>query len=233
MVIDVIKHVAFEGAANIESWTKARGHEIRNCDLWQGQDLPEVEGVEFLAVMGGPMGVYDYQEHSWLRDEKKFIRSLIDAGKMVLGICLGAQLIADVLGGKVVKNDYREIGWWEVEKTEDAKGSVFDFLPDRFMTFQWHGDRFSIAQGAVRLAGNEACENQAFGYERHVLGLQFHLEYNRESIEDMNSECRDELEEGGEYVQSEDYIMRHLYFVEMNEKMLFDVLDEFCRRNGK
>ncbi len=149
--------------------------------------LPAPEGLDLLVVMGGPMNIYEHEAYPWLAAEKRFIRACIDAGKMVLGICLGGQLIADVLGGTVTRAPFEEIGWLPVELTEAGRRlDVFADFPERFTTLQWHGDMFSIPPGAVRAAFSEATPNQAFCYDGgRVIGLQFHLEETRETLGEL------------------------------------------------
>lgn len=228
MIVDVLTHVPFEDAANIESWAKLRGHSVRYCHLYAGQPLPDIREVEFLAVMGGPMNVYDTDIYTWLVDEKRFIEKIIKRSIPVIGICLGAQLIADVLGAKVRRNAYREIGWHDVFKTAQDNNLLLSSFSDRFTTFQWHGDTFDIPAGAVHLAFNDACENQAFQYGQNVLGLQFHIEYTKHSIDILLDNCRDEMD-GSIYVQTEKQIYDNMSHVDENCKMLFKLMDNFKR----
>jgi GMP synthase-like glutamine amidotransferase len=149
--------------------------------------LPDPEGFDFLVIMGGPMNIYEHGAYPWLVAEKRFIRACIDAGKKALGICLGGQLIADVLGGTVAKAPFEELGWLEVELTEAGRElDVFAGFPKRFTTLQWHGDTFSIPPGAVHAAFSEATPNQAFCYDgARVIGLQFHLEETRQTLSEQ------------------------------------------------
>jgi GMP synthase-like glutamine amidotransferase len=122
------------------------------------------------------MSAWDEEAHPWLEGEKRLIEAVIDAGRPVLGICLGAQLLADVLGARIYRGSHREIGWFEVRATRDAAADpVGGCLPDAFETFLWHGDSFDLPDGAVHLAGSAAFAHQAFRWRR-VLALQFHLE---------------------------------------------------------
>lgn len=226
MVVDVLMHVPFEDAANIESWARLRGHSIRYCHLYAGQALPDIEDVEFLAVMGGPMNVYDVDIYPWLKDEKRFIEKIIKCSTPVIGICLGGQLIADVLGAKVKRNDHREIGWHDISKTVQDDNSLLSSFPDKFTVFQWHGDTFDIPAGTILLASNDACKNQAFQYGRNVLGLQFHIEYTKHSIDVLFDNCRDEMD-GSIYVQTERQIYDNMHHVDVNSRQLFDLMDNF------
>lgn len=165
-----------------------------------GEKLPRADDFDWLVILGGPMNIYEEDKYPWLADEKRLIQQAIDQGKIVLGICLGGQLIADVLGGKVSRNEYKEIGWHPVVMTPEALDSPLfrDFSPS-FIAFHWHGDTFEIPPGAVRLAVSRACANQGFEDGR-AIGLQFHLEYTKESIEKIIENCGEELVEG-KYIQ--------------------------------
>jgi GMP synthase-like glutamine amidotransferase len=186
--------------ANIEVWANEKGYPVRKTLLYEGEELPLLSSFDWLVVMGGPMGVHDEKQYPWLVSERKFIRQSIATGKIVLGVCLGAQLIADAMGGKVTKNPHKEIGWHSVLMADEARNSpIFQALPREFMAFQWHGDTFSIPTGARRLAYSEACQDQAFEIGR-AIGLQFHLESSKESIELLIENCGGDLAEG-KYVQ--------------------------------
>jgi GMP synthase-like glutamine amidotransferase len=168
--------------------------------------MPAAESFDALIVMGGPMGVRDDTGLPWLRDEKALIRSAIDTGRMTVGICLGAQLMADVLGARVYRNAHREIGWMSVDLTAAAKTTgLFRGLPDRPVVFQWHGDTFDLPAGAVHLASSEGCCNQAFLAGRRALALQFHFESTEAGVEALIGHCANELTPGA-YVQTIDAI---------------------------
>jgi GMP synthase-like glutamine amidotransferase len=197
MRLHYLQHCPFEDAANISAWAQQRGHDVTCTRLHLDEPLPEPQSFDWLAVMGGPMNIYQHAVHPWLAREKEFLRRAIDRGGPVLGVCLGAQLAADVLGGRVTQNPHKEIGWFPVWLTEAARQSpVWRGFPDRFTPFHWHGDTFAIPPGAVRIAESEACPNQAFQFGRNVIGLQFHLDYSAESIEKMLANCKEELVDG-------------------------------------
>lgn len=118
-------------------------------------------------------------------------------------VCLGAQLIADVMGARVYRHSHREIGWFPVKLTAEGEASpLFGELPREFTAFHWHGDTFDIPADAVRTAKSEGCVNQAFEYDGRVVGLQFHLELTAGSVQALVANCREEIVEGP-YVQSE------------------------------
>lgn len=194
MKIHYLQHVPFEGLGSMEEELRQKDHSITATHLYEDPTLPEPESFDWLIVMGGPMGVYDEDRYPWLVAEKQFIRKAIDEGKTVLGICLGAQLIADVLGAKVLKNPEPEIGWFPIQETEECKETILSGLfaetPD---VFHWHGDTFEIPNGAQRLAFSKACNNQGFILDNRIIGLQFHLETTEESAKALINHCSDDL----------------------------------------
>lgn len=200
-----LQHVPFEGPGNIEPWLRAKGFEITATQFYKSAQLPDPEKVDLLIVMGGPMSVNNEVEFPWLVAEKKFIRECIGAGKSVLGICLGAQLIANTMGARVYPNHAKEIGWFQVQGIPSPDRSTFQFPPWTHV-FHWHGDTFDLPNGAVCIARSEGCENQAFQLDRSVIGLQFHLETTPESLRQLVSHCREDLVPS-KYVQSETEIL--------------------------
>ena len=208
MKIHYFQHVPFEGLGCIGEWATAKGHDIGVTKFYEDGATPTHNEIDWLVVMGGPMNIYEEAEYPWLAREKQFIREAIKGGKVVIGICLGAQLIADVLGGPVTRNAHKEIGWFPIELTEAGQNSeLFGFLPPSFTVLHWHGDTFALPPGAVRIARSEACENQAFVYEGRVVGLQFHIEFTRQSLDAIIPNCADELVEG-KYIQSAAEMLR-------------------------
>ena len=200
--IHYLQHVPFEGPGFIESWAMVRGHRLTSTRLYAGQRLPAAEELDWLFILGGPMNVYEENRYPWLAREKRFIGEALHGGNVVIGICLGAQLLACVLGAKVTRNPCVEIGWYHVEKAAKASQSLLSgFLPDRFPAFHWHGDTFEVPRGAVHLARSQACENQAFAFGDQVAAFQFHLESTRESVEQLVHNCPEDLAEGP-FVQS-------------------------------
>jgi GMP synthase-like glutamine amidotransferase len=209
MRIHYLQHVPFEDLANIESWARSRGHALTRTLLFQDESLPKMEDFDWLIIMGGPMNIYEHDKYPWLVKEMEFIKQAIAGDKIVLGICLGAQLMADVLGGKVRKNEVREIGWFPVTLTAEGRASrIFGILPERFVAIHWHGDTFAIPPKATRTAESEACKNQAFELGK-AIGLQFHLESSMDSIDHLIQNCADELTDG-RYVQRPKELLAHL-----------------------
>lgn len=226
MKISVFQHVPFEGPASLQDWAAMRGHELSFCNLFHGDSLPELSEYGMLLVLGGPMGVHDEADYPWLAEEKAYIRRAIDAGKPMLGICLGAQLIADVLGAEVKRHDQREIGWFPIEHFGNHPlAHHFDNL----VAFHWHGDTFDIPAGAHHIARSECCENQAFIYRDRVLGLQFHLEFTPETVRRLVEHCCDEID-GGPYTQRpDDMLTLPARFAKAN-MALYNLLDDWVKQ---
>jgi len=207
MHIHWLQHVPFESLGSISGWLENQ-HISASCSRFFADDpLPSLTTFDGLIVMGGPMGIYDDTVYPWLEKEKNFIKSCIADGKPVLGICLGAQLIASVLGAKVTSNHSKEIGWFEIRKSKtDIIHTIQDGLPDAIIVFHWHGDQFAIPDKAVCLYESDACEHQAFIFQDNVIALQFHLETELENAQALVKHCADELT-GGKYVQGKEAIL--------------------------
>jgi GMP synthase-like glutamine amidotransferase len=202
MNIHYFQHVPFEGLGSIEQWIKARSIQVSATKFYENSYLPEVHEIDWLIVMGGPMSVNDELSYPWLLAEKNFIADAIANGKIVLGVCLGAQLIASALGANVFPNRDREIGWFPVECLAQGKNSnLKNILPERMDVFHWHGDTFDLPAHAVQLARSAGCDNQAFCIGERVLGLQFHLEATPLTVKALIETCKNDLVPG-RYVQS-------------------------------
>jgi GMP synthase-like glutamine amidotransferase len=225
-----LQHVSFETPGLLADEIRERGAVLRTTAVYAGEPLPAMEDFDVLIVMGGPMSVHDEAEYPWLRAEKELIAAAIREGKKVLGICLGAQLIAAVCGARVYKNPVKEIGWWpvrwenvgveEVERSgreEEAseekvgikgldgkgEGRVEEV---ETIAFHWHGETLDLPEGAELLASTPGCVNQAFRLGDRVLGIQFHPEVTGEIIRGMVEHEGWELVDGP-YIQSREEIL--------------------------
>lgn len=202
MRVHYVQHVPFEGLGSMANYFGADGFELSASQLYAGDSMPHPDQFDLLIVMGGPMGVSDVAQYPWLVEEKRGIANAIECGKRVLGICLGAQLIAEVAGARIYPNVCREIGWFPIQHSSVALAtSVGHVLPEELTVFHWHGDTFDLPAGATQLASSEACENQGFIMDNRVLALQFHLESTRRSIADLIKNCSKEID-GSTYTQS-------------------------------
>lgn len=228
MNILCLTHVPFEGPGNIAAWARARGHTLQIVPLYDNAPAPNTDDADWLVIMGGPMNIYEHDRHPWLATEKDCLRRAIDAGKTLVGVCLGAQLLADVLGGPVTPNAHREIGWFPVTRTAgDEDTPVFRDLPETFEAFHWHGDRLATPPGAIHLASSDACDNQAFVWDNRVLGLQCHLDYTAEGIAAMLTHCGRGLTPQ-KFVQTPAQITPRPEQVSATRDRLFTVLDNLA-----
>jgi GMP synthase-like glutamine amidotransferase len=205
MRIHYIQHVPFEEIGYVQQWMTENNIEVSATKIWESATFPSLEEFEGLVVMGGPMGVYEENLYDWLSAEKTFIKYAIGAGKKVMGICLGAQIIASVLGANVYPNQRKEIGWFDVTGTDnDLAGN-----PERLFTaFHWHGDTFDLPAGCVNHITSIACENQFFTSGDNAVGIQFHPEATPETIKSMTENCFRDLHPD-KFVQTADEIRQN------------------------
>lgn len=194
MRIHCLQHVPFESPGAIRTWCDTHGHELVMTRLYADEPMPSPSEVDALVVMGGPMGVHDDADHPWMKGEKRLIGALLEAQKRVLGVCLGAQMIAHVSGARVYRNRFQEIGWFPVEATPEGVARLG--LPRAFSAFHWHGDTFHLPDGAVQLARTDGCEQQMFMLGERVIGIQFHLEVTPDDIAAMCAHAGADLPEG-------------------------------------
>lgn len=218
MNLHILQHVPFEGPASIEDWALEKGHTMTTTRLYAQEQFPPLDRFDILVVMGGPMSIHDEHQYNWLKGEKWFVKQVIDSGKPVLGICLGAQLIAEVLGGKVYQGEQKEIGWLPVQLDEQfASHPLAQNLSQEMNVFHWHGETFTLPPGAQRIASSVACDNQGFIYRDRVIALQFHLETTPFSVQSIVEYCGDELVEAP-YIQSAEEILGNTeHYSKINE----------------
>lgn len=196
-----MQHVPFETPAHIADWAAARGHALSMVRAFAGDPFPDLRAVRALVVMGGPMSVNDDARLPWLAAEKRLLGAAMEAGLPVLGICLGAQLVASVAGARVYRHREKELGWFPVHATASGAAHPRFALPAVFDAFHWHGETFDLPDGAVHLARSEACEQQAFAIGGRVLGIQCHLEMTPAAIGAMVEHAAADLAPGP-FVQS-------------------------------
>ncbi|WP_166238992.1 type 1 glutamine amidotransferase [Paenibacillus turpanensis] len=225
MRVTLFTHFLFDDESSIMTWAKRRGDEVRSVFVPDADFLPDQEEVDMLIILGGPMSVYHEPMHPWLSAEKRYLREYIQTGKPVVGICLGAQMAAEVLGARVYRNSHKELGWHQIRRSGGSH-PFLRFIPEQFYSFQWHGDAFEIPPGAVGLAESDACPNQAFLYKENVLGLQYHLEATPSAIRRMLHEWRDELIEAP-FIQNPESILADLDRTEASHRLLHQLLDRF------
>ncbi len=191
-----IRHVRIEHLGLLEPILKELGFDVDYVDTAEGMLLNRpLEDYSLVVVLGGYMGAYEEAKYPFLSYEYKVMEKALKEGIPLLGICLGAQMLAKVLGARVYKGERgKEIGWMEVYKVGDHE--YFKDFPQSLMVFQWHGDTFDLPQGAIRLYSSKKYENQAFVFQRAV-GLQFHIEVDKNMVKEWAEAYKDELSQEG------------------------------------
>ena len=185
MRIQLIEHDPEDfSRTNISLWAADKGYQVNQIYVCNNEELPPVDSFDWLMVMGGSQHAWDEGGNSWLQKEKAFLNDVLAANKIILGICFGAQLLAEALGGNLFPNTQKEIGWHEVSLTREGQESfLFHYIPHSFVSFHWHSDHFSLPRSCNRMACSKATENQAFvAKDRPLVGLQFHPEYTRDMV---------------------------------------------------
>jgi len=169
---------------NMTMWSEKKGYSISHTYVCNNDKLPSMKDFDWLMIMGGSPHIWEEAQNPWLPKEKEFVAQAIDSGKIIFGVCFGAQLLAEALGGQVFSNDREEIGWYDVMLTAEGRQSfLFRGVPRQFTTFHWHSDHYSLPPGCIRLAASNPTANQAYVCEgRPVVGVQFHPEYTREMV---------------------------------------------------
>lgn len=226
MKIATLQHAAFEGPGEIAIWAARHEYPVSIHHLYRGDSLPRLDSFDLLVVMGGEMNIYQYRDWPWLRPERELIQSALGQGKRVVGICLGAQLIADALGSRVFQNREYEIGWLPIAWTNEAR-AAFPQLPPRSTVLHWHGDTFELPAGATRLAASEGCPEQGFLIKNKCMALQFHMEVDPALVK--------QFVDGqgqwptGPYAQTPEMILQEAArHHEANRRYLHGMLDRFC-----
>jgi len=226
MKISVLQHAEYEGPGEIAGWAQERGHTVAVTHLYRGDALPQWDSFDLLVVMGGEMNIYQYRDWPWLKPEREMIEAALATGKRVVGICLGAQLIADALGARVIQNPEFELGWLPVAFTPEAR-DVFPHLPETATILHWHGDAFELPEGAVRFAETPGCPEQGFLMAGKCLALQFHLEADPHLAAQMVQS--QEVWPSGPYVQTRlEVLVQAAIHHQATRKILHGLLDAFC-----
>jgi len=238
MKLLVLQQDEYDDAGSIIEWAFRRAHTLKTIVLTKGEALPAAlpgemtgalpEALDFdiLFIMGGTMNVDEEGEFPWLAEEKAFIKRVIDAGKIVVGFCLGGQLIACALGGKVTKSAEPELGWHKVNFNKTAQTHpVLSVFGESAVIFQWHGDTFSVLpEGAALIAENPACAHHGFIYGNNVYAFQFHLELTYQMLY-FFARQHESPQYQGPFVQRSDEIIKNYEYLLSNNKLMFDFLD--------
>jgi GMP synthase-like glutamine amidotransferase len=221
MNIHIFQHVPFEGPGCIIDWINENGHTVSFTHWYERPQKPDLSNTDFLIIMGGPMSVHDRTAHTWLAAEQACIQQMLRGNKKILGICLGAQLLANSLGAAVYPNTEKEIGWLPLQFDNNIAPTL---LPVQATVFHWHGDTFDLPKNAVRFASTPVTPNQAFMYGDRVIGLQFHLEVNRPLLHDMLRHGLHELV-AAPHIQDPATITAGQHFIPETNKLMYALLD--------
>jgi GMP synthase-like glutamine amidotransferase len=227
MKIQVLQHSSINTLGTIEEYAKTKNHRLESTRFYETKSPPAIDSFDLLIIMGGPIGVYDYEENPWLREEKEFIKQAVEAGKPILGICLGAQLLADILGARVYENRQMEMGWFPVRASGyENKPEFLEGLPDEVTVFHWHGGTFDLPAGSVHLFESEGCKNQVFLYHGRIVALQFHPEVNEERIKSLIKRFGDDIADGP-FVQEKKEMLGQRRYLAATKEFMFLILDKF------
>jgi GMP synthase (glutamine-hydrolysing) len=225
MRVQAIYHESNEKLGYIEDWVTRKGHQLFVCNLYLNEKLPDLQSFDMLIVMGGSMSANDELFFPWLAAEKELIRRAIISEKTIIGICLGAQLIAAALGGNVLAAKHQETGWYNIQ-FDDESGirKILKGTPENMTVLHWHAETFDLPQGAVRLASSEATKEQGFLYNKKVLAIQFHLEMKEENVRQMIDHLQISAD-SGPFVQQADQIIAGMLHIQKNHDLLDIWLD--------
>ncbi|WP_086930277.1 type 1 glutamine amidotransferase [Agarilytica rhodophyticola] len=233
MRVHYFQHVPFEDLSLIENWVSERKFSLSVTSFFKDNyQIPRTEDFDLLIVLGGPMSVHDQDIYPWLVKEKECIKKSIDEGKQVLGICLGAQLIAQVLDAKVKTNKNKEIGWYPIAFTDQIVGHpLLSGLNYAITVLHWHEETFGIPSGATHIASSAACKHQGFLYQDNVLALQFHMEMDYIAVDKIITACKKELVDGP-YIQDQSSIQKNAENYDLKHT-LFQLLDNWILMNPR
>ena len=228
MNIHYFQHVPYEGLGHIQAWAADNGHRLTSTRFFEEDaHIPALTEIDALIVLGGPMNVFDEAQYGWLAGEKQFIKEAIDAEKKILGICLGAQMLANVLGAAVKPAPNKEIGWFPVVATDESKSLpwFYELFSAGPTVFHWHADKFEMPYGAINLASSDANKNQAFVLDNQILALQFHVETTPDDVQILLENARADVVPGN-FVQHEAELLNDTALAE-NQQMCNKLLTLF------
>ena len=223
-----------EGPGHAADWLAAHGHALSFTKLFEpAPAFPALADFDGLLILGGAMSVHDTDRLPWLREEKAFISAALRAGKITLAICLGAQLVAEALGGEVRANHAPEVGFWTVRfSAKSLEHPLLSGWPDKAAVLHWHSDTFTVPPGAVRVGMSAATATQGFVWGDGVIGLQFHPEMTVPMVEQLIADENHEHAPEEEFVQTAEQIRAKLKSVWKGRKLLEVLLENLVALHG-
>lgn len=226
MRIHYLQHADFESIGIIDAWARAKHYTLSCSKTYLGEKLPDCDEFDFLIVMGGPQSAITPEHYPYLLDEIAFIKNAIQQKKLMLGICLGAQLIAAALGAKAERSPHKEVGVFPINFTEAGRQDpILEGLPEQFEVVHWHNDMPGLPEHAQILAKSEGCPRQIIRFTQHSYGFQCHLEPTIMDIQKMSEHCQEDLQPG-QYIQSAetmlafDYVPMHQYMEHILDRLV-------------
>lgn len=230
-----LQHIESEEMGHTEEWLHKHGYSVRRIRLYDGDTLPNAQDVDFLVVLGGPMSVNDTADYPWIAKEVAFLKEVLKRPVPVLGICLGAQLLAKALCANIIKSQEKEIGWYPIKAHQDAHTAIPGFeLPESLTVLHWHGESFELPSDTTLLASSEGCRNQAFCLKPYQVGLQFHLEADDAAVRTMLEHSKKDMVDAGPFLQSEITLIKNTgMYAEKAKSVLFDLMNAMDAEAGK
>lgn len=237
MKILVFQHVAFEYPGAIEDWAIEHNHELILCKSFAGDSVQKIDTYDVFIFLGGPMSVHDKNIYQWIEFEKSVITNAFNQNKKIIGICLGAQLIAETFGAEVIKQKSPEIGWhdvdftWNIGDSRETPGIVTkltEIFPNKMQAFHWHGETYNLPANSIKISESKACENQAFLIGSNVAAFQFHMEIKQEGVKALLENCSEDID-NSDYVQSNDEILNGVENISTMNNVFKRFLTEFSR----
>lgn len=235
MKVHILRNDLLAPPGAIADWVESKNYTMAMTNVYEGESYPDQKDFDLLIILGGTPGAYEENKYSWLKTEKKFIYETIKNDKYVLGICLGAQMIAEVIGGGVYPMSFEELGWKKIFLTteKNKKDNLFYNIPKEFTVFQYHGDTFHLPKDAELEAIGLECHNQMFSYGSKVIGTQFHPEFNINILKDIIKNSEKEISNNIYYTQEKNSdIYRTLIkenLIEEANKILFQLLNNLTQ----
>ncbi|OOP72785.1 type 1 glutamine amidotransferase [Clostridium beijerinckii] len=212
-IIELLHDKDHPKVTNVDFWLEeSKDYISKKVKASDKENYPELEGSDLIVIHGGTQHLWNKEADPWLYKEVSYIKEALKKGIPVLGFCLGAQIIAEALGGKVYNASEKEVGWFNIEPTMSGKKhKILEGLEDGFRTFLWHSDHYELPDSSTVLGYTEAAANQIFVSNIHkAVGFQFHPEYTKENIEVYLNECDDFIWSGGRFANGKENILREV-----------------------